>query len=135
MDERDPVARLTAFFEAMHGWEVWRAQAWSSDRDPGVDERARAELDAIYLEHCTPKPRLHGRQASLSFSNPPGYDVATQPVVSVERTGRRAVVRTDKTDGLRSKYRYTLVLSANGWRVDRREFYDSFEEKWARSSL
>ena len=55
--------------------------------------------------------------------------------MSVERTGRRAVVRTDKTDGLRPKYRYTLVLTANRWWVDRREFYDSYEEKWDRSYL
>ena len=42
---------------------------------------------------------------------------------------------TTKTDGLHTRYRYTLVLTGVGWRVDRREMYDGFEERWVPTYL
>ena len=134
MDEDDPVARLTAFVDAMHQWEVTAHEAvWSGQE--GVDARLQAALDAVFTEHCTPKRRQHGRRAGRTAARLPDYDVTTQPVLSVERRGRRAQVWTTKTDGLHTRYRYTLVLTGVGWRVDRREMYDGFEERWVPTYL
>lgn len=133
MDEDDPVARLTAFVDAMHRWEVaahdtvWAAQ-------DGAQERLRAALDAVFAEHCTPR-RRRGRRAGLRAVHPPDYDVATQPVLDVARRGRRAQVWTARTDGLHTRYRYTLVLTGVGWRVDRREMYDGLDERWVPDDL
>ena len=98
-------------------------------------ENVLERLNKIFNEYLTLKDRKQGRQASLCFSNPPEYNLATNEILSCEENGKKAYIEVQETVGFKERLRYTLQLKTDGWRIDKKEAYNEFEDKWQRRTL
>lgn len=133
MSHENAVNHLLKFFSEMNAWE---AQTWTAQRNgTDGDEQIGNELNEIFKQYCTSKERKTGRQASLTCSSPPEYDPATQVILSVEEAGKKIIIYTEQLNRLKNKYRYTLTVKDHEYKIDKKEMFDSFEEKWIKTYL
>ncbi|WP_241606263.1 NTF2 fold immunity protein [Rosenbergiella epipactidis] len=125
---------LLNFFSAMNKWEK---DNYIQMREGGVEEQKKAldEINAIFLKFCTIRDRKVGRQASLHCGEPPEYDVDNQPIVNIESKGKKNIIYTEQMNRLKNKYRYTLNYKNDEWRIDKKERFSPFEDKWIKDSL
>lgn len=130
MSEEKAKQALVIFFNAMHIWEMKNINKEFNDSD-----ESRAYLNKIFSDHCTKKERKTGRQVSLNFRNPPEYDPANQCIKFAHSENKKIIIETERTVGLKGKYRYHMIEKENTFKVDRKEMYDSFEKKWVNSTI
>ena len=132
LDESKKV--LLSFFFAMNKWEK---DNFIRMREGGVEEQIKAqyEIDVIFSKFCTIRDRKIGRQASLRCGEPPEYDLENQPIVNIESKGKKNIIYTEQMNRLKNKYRYTLHYKNDEWRIDKKERFSPFEDKWIKDSL
>lgn len=132
------VVVLNDFLLAMNKWENY----WYNLKiaNPTVDYRTeqKKEIDIIYEKYVTTKERKQGRQVSLSARYPstftPSYELISYELSSNNK--KIAIKIHHKFDtGIEGKYRYNLIFKNNEWRIDRREIFDYYDNKWIKDNL
>jgi hypothetical protein len=110
------------------------------NENPNVDYKSeqKKEIDAIYAKYLTHKERKLGRQVSLSTRFPSTF-CPNDDIIGCELSGDNKKINIEvqqkfKT-GVERKFRYKLILKNNEWRVDRREMFDSYANKWIKDNL
>jgi hypothetical protein len=134
-----PDARLFEFFVAMNGWETEHHHRQQQGEN-GIFETARKTLDEIYAAFLTKRKRSYGRQhpTKPTVSNlgwPPAFDPAQEVILQTESAAKKTVISTRWTHptspAFTEQRRYTLILRADLWRVDKQEVLKVFPtEKW-----
>ena len=119
---RDAVLRFAKDWTA---WEMEMAEDAGSMRNPKM-KQAHAELVA---RHCTEKKRAYV-DGVLRYSKPPVYsEVLEGNICSVEITAKgRVHVDVNMTDKF---YRFVLLKTARGWRIDGVKWKISEKDKWS----
>ncbi len=123
---------LLHFMEEMNAWEIKYYKLYSDDTLKYMDA-AVDDLRKIYAKWLTIKERKTGRSAGPgpSVGIPPEYDPNTEIVESTEESGKNKLLfYTQQTTGFKTKLRYTLIFTKNEWRIDKKEGYDHYKEKW-----
>lgn len=132
-----PVETLLEFINDMNAWENSYRDAFMEDHS--IDKTPyREQLSDVFLKWCTLKERKTGRQISLKVSFPPDYDPESDEVVDVSIVKNKASIIVRKNTGFQNKYRYTLHLKNDEWRIDKKEWLDEDDngnEKWAQAYL
>jgi hypothetical protein len=132
------IRTLKDFLGVMNKWEIY----WYNlkNENPNVDYKSeqKKEIDAIYAKYLTHKERKLGRQVSLSTRFPstfcPNDDIIGCELSADNKKISIEVQQKFKT-GVERKFRYKLILKNNEWRVDRREMFDSYANKWIKDNL
>lgn len=131
-----PTDILKGFITSMFKWNV---ACQEIDKVAGKFYQQREyvlkQLNEIYSEYLTVKERKNGRQASLSFSNPPEYNLSTNEILSCTEDGKKAYIEVQETVGFKEHLKYTLHKKNDGWRIDKREAYNEFDDKWEKRIL
>ncbi|ELY1862831.1 hypothetical protein SL013_002256 [Serratia marcescens] len=127
---------LTNFIMKMNEWEMRCYPLLSADDSENIKVVLKDELDDIFNKFCTVKERKQGRQTSLSCSEPPEYSPGEE-VLSSEINKNKAIFVTQQHTGFKNKYRYTLHLKNDEWRIDKKEWLDDDNgiEKWKQCCL
>lgn len=125
---------LNAFIRDMNKWEVFYYRKIREEGIISVREIMKKELDEIFLKYCTFKDRKQGRQVSLNCSEPPGYS-PDDDILSMELFKNKAIFIIQQSEGFKEKYRYTLNFKNKEWRVDKKERFSSYENKWLKDYL
>lgn len=127
---------LINFIIKMNEWEMRCYPLLSEDDSEKAKVVLKDELDEIFNKFCTVKERKQGRQKSLSCSEPPEYS-PSEEVLSSEINKNKAVFVTQQHTGFKNKYRYTLNLKNDEWRIDKKEWLDDDNgiEKWKQCYL
>lgn len=135
-EKLNPTDILKSFIDSMFKWNV---KCQELDKTPGEfykhRERVLSDLNEIFSCYLTLKERKQGRQASLSFSNPPEYNLATNKIVSCKEDPKKAYIEVQETVGFKELLRYTLLKKNDGWRIDKKEAYNKFDNKWEKRIL
>jgi hypothetical protein len=114
----------------------WNVLCIELENDDSQDEKQKyqsikGKLDEIFLEYLTIRKRSTGRQAGYDFSTAhPEYNPETNEILSSVVEGNKAYIEVQETVGFKRKLRYTLHKKKDGWRIDKREHFDEFENKW-----
>ncbi|KAA3532694.1 MULTISPECIES: NTF2 fold immunity protein [Pseudomonas] len=121
------------FSTALCNWELWfykhkRAMRDADDDLPDADERAHAELLAIFSTHVTRKGRNYDRLENLVCSAHPEYEFEHNSVKLEAPSQKKATVVYKKKHGLAQTYRLTFSIADNACKIQKREFKDN--EKW-----
>ncbi|CNC61927.1 NTF2 fold immunity protein [Yersinia similis] len=125
---------LKYFISAMNEWELSSYPLLIDDSSEQIKTIVRNRLDDIFSRYCTLKDRKQGRQVSLSCSEPPGYSM-DEDFINIELIKNKAIIYTKQNTGFKNKYRYTLQFNNNEWRIDKKERFSPFEEKWIKDNL
>lgn len=127
-------AVLHQFIGSMHHWEVTYWQAIAEKGRGAVSTDMKRDLDVIFETYCTRKERKTGRQIALHCGHPPEYHV-DEKFVAGDLVKEAVVIETLQHHILANRFRYTMRLHGGEWKVDRKEQYDSFDEKWVKHEL
>ena len=136
-EELNPEEIFKQFSTAMYEWNLMCIDLKKSQEDYTIIREKKAEeLNKVYQEYVTDRKRTYGRQASLSFRNPPEYNLETNKILSCEIDEKKAYIEVQETVGFKNKLKYTLQRKKDGWRIDKRESYDDvFKNKWEIASI
>ncbi|MDY2566707.1 NTF2 fold immunity protein [Pseudomonas syringae] len=121
------------FSTALRNWENWfythkRENRNANNSTPNADERARAELLAIFSTYVTEKGRNYDRLENLVCSMHPEYEFEEESIRLKIPSKKTATLVYKKKHGLRQTYRLTFSTKDNTCRIQKREFQDN--EKW-----
>lgn len=130
----DAQATLNNFIHAMSGWELFYYHEVREKGMTSIREQMKKDLDEIFSNFCTLKERKQGRQVSLNCSDPPTYS-PDEEILHNELLRNKAIFVTQQHTGFEEKYRYTLNFKSNEWRIDKKERFSSYENKWLKDNL
>ncbi|KPW48242.1 hypothetical protein ALO95_200122 [Pseudomonas syringae pv. antirrhini] len=121
------------FSTAMCNWELWLYEHKRAMRDvendsSDADERAYAELLAIFSAHVTRKDRNYDRLENLVCSVHPDYEFEHNSVKLEISSQKKATVIYKKKHGLAQTYRLTFSIVDNACKIQKCEFQD--DDKW-----
>jgi hypothetical protein len=71
----------------------------------------------------------------LSCGNPPEYSPDEEIIKIEELKDKKVAIYTQQHTGFKSQYRYTLHYKNNEWRIDKKEWFSSSEDKWQKDIL
>ncbi|QQA76659.1 NTF2 fold immunity protein [Pectobacterium parmentieri] len=135
MDELSKAeAVLKEFIIQMNRWELKYYPLFRNEGMTVHKDTAKKYLDDIYDLFCTKKERKQGRPVSLSCGEPPEYS-PDEEILSSELNKNKAVFVTQQYTEAKSKFRYTLNIKEGEWRIDKKERFSSFEDKWIKYNL
>jgi len=123
---------LLDFMKEMNVWEVKYKKLYKED-DMKYMIPAREELRAIYSKRLTNKERKTGRLAGPNVGWPPEYDTATETIDTVEKISSDKIIiytNSKQIQDFNERFRYTLKRVKNEWRIDKKETFSDFKEKW-----
>ncbi len=121
------------FSTALCNWELWfykhkRAMRDVENDSSDADERAHAELLAIFSAHVTRKGRNYDRLENLVCSVHPEHEFEHNSVKLEISSQKKATVIYKKKHGLAQTYRLTFSIADNACKIQKREFQD--DDKW-----
>lgn len=143
--ESETVARavdtLRKFWAEMHTWETdaFSHRDWI---DTNKIEPIAQALQRIYERFLVPKDRKLGRLmlvngkpnvANIGF--PPEYDPARETITGHEVKNEKTIIITTEianhlNKDLKTPQRYQLALKDDGFRIDKKEQFSAFKNKW-----
>jgi hypothetical protein len=126
---------LKEFIIAMNHWELHCHSIMDNNLLGEFRSQIVNELNIIFDKFCTKKERKYGRQAALSYRNPPEYSPDEEIIKIEELKGNKVTIYTQQHTGFKSRYRYTLHYKNNEWRVDKKERFSIGDDKWIKYSL
>ena len=143
--DRETIARaestLREFWTEVNKWENNAYPHGDEIGTPQIEPIAR-ELQMIYERFLVPKDRKLGR---LFFDNgkprcatigfPPEYDPQRETIIGHEVKNRKTIliateIANHLNKDLKTPQRYRLVLSDDGFRIDKKEMFSVFKKKW-----
>jgi NTF2 fold immunity protein len=137
-----PESHLRKFMSAMSSWEtelidLHRSSGGTYLNSASNEDATRNALIRIYETFLTKKKRKTGRVAALDFGTPLAFNLELEKLVqtTLDEAGKKAVIETVYTTYAALKRRYTLVLTKDGWRIDRREDFSTYKDKWVSVTL
>jgi len=133
--ELSPEDVLKGFIDLMYQWNTFCQELDKKGEFYKQREIVLEQLNRIFDEYLTIKERKWGRQASLSFSTPPEYNLATNEILTCTVDGNKAYIEVQETVGFKNKIKYTIHQKQDGWRIDKKETYDEFDDKWRKGIL
>lgn len=125
---------LKKFIIQMNQWELKYYELFRNEGISVHEDAAKKELDDIYDLFCTRKERKQGRQVSLSCGEPPEYS-PDEKVLSSELNKNKCVFITQQYTEAKDKFRYTLQFKEDEWRIDKKERFSFYEDKWIKYNL
>ena len=132
--EKEPLEVLKEFINEMYQWNMMCQEI---DKIPKEYYNQRnmilEKLNGIFLNYLTVKDRKYAQQ--LSYSNPPEYNLATNEILTCNVENKKAYIEIQETVGFKNKIKYTLHLKNDGWRIDKKEWWDEFDNKWKKGIL
>jgi len=131
----EPLVILRKFINEMYQWYTMCQELEKNSEFYEQREKVSERLNAIFSAYLTIRDRKYGRQVSLSFGNPPEYNLATNEILSCTIDNKKAFIEVQETVGFKNKLKYTLCLKKDGWRIDKKEIYDEFDDKWEKGIL
>ncbi|AFI88288.1 hypothetical protein EXT68_22615 [Pectobacterium parmentieri] len=135
MDELSKAeAVLKEFIIQMNRWELKYYPLFRNEGMTVHKDTAKKYLDDIYDLFCTKKERKQGRQVSLSCGEPPEYS-PDEEILSSELNKNKAIFVTQQYTEAKNKFRYTINIKEGEWRIDKKERFSSFEDKWIKYNL
>jgi altronate dehydratase len=136
-DTLTPEEVFREFSLSMYKWNLLCIELEESEEDyKATREKMLTELNKIFQEYLTIRERKYGRQAGLGYSiDPVEYNPETNKVLSCVIEKSKAFIEVKETVGFENKLKYTLHKKTDGWRIDKREFFDEFKNKWIAMSL
>lgn len=123
---------LIAFISDMNAWEI-KYYPLFCESIIKYENIATKELLEIYNKYLTQKDRKYGREHNLACRIPPEYDTDTESIESTEEIGKNKYVIYTLSTQMKEyvvKYRYTLKFIKQEWRIDKKEIFDIFKDKW-----
>jgi hypothetical protein len=134
-DREKITCTLTSFIKSDNKWEDYCNLI---DKDTSLSReqifnRQKEKLVEIFEKHCTAKERVLGRPTSFSYSiRKPEDTFADEKIVTIEEgsSKNKAIVFTEKSDSLQSKYQYSLQKKGDVWLLDSKKRYSSWKKKW-----
>jgi hypothetical protein len=130
----NPEETLKSFISSMYNWNTICIEL---DKIPGEFHKQRdkllEKLNQVFCEYITKKDRKYAQQ--LSYSDPPEYNLATNEILSCLIDGKKAFIEVQETVGFKEKIKYTLHQKNDGWRIDKKEAYNEFDNKWEKRIL
>ncbi|MCX8747724.1 MULTISPECIES: NTF2 fold immunity protein [Snodgrassella] len=135
----EAVSILKNFILAMNKWEGY-CEPLTELIENGEDEeplqnKMRSELNDIFNQYCTDKKRKYGRQVSLDCGYPPEYSPDEEILKIEELSKNKLLILTKQHTEFKNQFRYTLVYKNKEWRIDKKEVFDKFDNKWEKYAL
>lgn len=132
---------LREFWAEMNKWETAAYPHSDKVGTPKIEPIAR-RLQTIYERFLVPKDRKLGRLvfdrgkprcAAIGF--PPQYDPQRETIIGHEVKNEKTIlIRTEIADhlnkDLKTPQRYQLVLADDVFRIDKKERFSAFKNKW-----
>lgn len=92
-------------------------------------------MTRIYGAYLTDRERKMGRLAHMSFSvEQPDYDKLIETISSITRpTASSFLIETTRTypvEDYAERYRYKVVVKGGALRLDKKEQFSEFKNKW-----
>lgn len=130
-NERCNEARLVliAFMNEMNAWEIKYNPLFSKDGYGPHEANATEELTNIFERWCHPKSGSRDRLAALNCSDPPAYEPEGRAIIGCEEVGTAVVCDVNQTAGLKSRFKFTLKKTREGWKVAKKEC-GTYDGKW-----
>jgi len=124
---------LLNFIKEMNDWELKYYKLYSEDMSKYTN-MALDDLTKIYSKWITQRERKYGRLSGApSVGTPPEYDPITESIESIENIGKNKIIINTISKQIGDytiNYRYTLKCSNDEWRIDKKERYSSYKNKW-----
>ena len=132
--EKEPLEVLKEFINEMYQWNMMCQEIDKIPKEYYNQKNMILEkLNGIFLNYLTVKDRKYTQQ--LSYSNPPEYNLATNEILTCNVENKKAYIEIQETVGFKNKIKYTLHLKNDGWRIDKKEWWDEFDNKWKKGIL
>ncbi|WP_424411471.1 NTF2 fold immunity protein [Pasteurella sp. PK-2025] len=120
---------LLDFFKVINAWNI---NSYNLIQKEGFDEKVNAEITSsltpIINQYCTPKL---SESIAGHCSDIPGYDINFLSIDKYEIVTKNKIcffiTETNRTE---TTYRYTMVYKDEKWLIDRKDWFDSFDNKW-----
>ena len=131
---KEPLEVLKEFINEMYQWNMMCQEIDKIPKEYYNQKNMILEkLNGIFLNYLTVKDRKYTQQ--LSYSNPPEYNLATNEILTCNVENKKAYIEIQETVGFKNKIKYTLHLKNDGWRIDKKEWWDEFDNKWKKGIL
>lgn len=130
-DRQEIIQVLTSFFTEECEWERVYDQNLVNDSDREII------IMNIFKKYCTPKERKYGDFAIRSYGYDGIYNYNPQKIdiESIEINRNKAIVTIISTEPFRELYQFILKKTANGWLIDSKKMYSTWEQKWKNTIL
>lgn len=133
MNEELVKSFFTSFMNAMKKWEI----AFNLGEIKSEKE-LKENLLEIFSVYCTKKERKNARPNVLHSEDPPEYDIdhnIIEKVEKVEKEKNKFILYTQQTNKFHHQYRYIILLKDNALKIDKKERWSAFEQKWVKCNL
>ena len=130
-DRQEIIQVLTSFFTEECEWER------VCDQNLVNDSEREIIIMNILKKYCTPKERKYGDFAIRSYGYDGIYNYNPQKIdiESIEINRNKAIVTIISTEPLRELYQFILKKTTNGWLIDSKKMYSTWEQKWKNAIL
>lgn len=118
------------FMNAMKEWEI----AFNLGEIKSEKE-LKEDLLEIFSVYCTQKDRKNARPNVLHSEEPPEYDIDYNIIEKVEKEKNKFILYTQQTNKFCHQYRYIILLKDNTLKIDKKERWSAFEQKWIKYNL
>jgi NTF2 fold immunity protein len=140
-DTEKAKSALFEFMSAMKQWEnkFVTLSGREHEEPEALGIQADAELRPIYERYVA--TIKDGRlPLAASFGYPPKFDPDAEKILSIERpSAKKVIIETlwthPKIADFTEQHRYTMIDKGGEWRLDKKEAYDSFRNKWLKQVL
>jgi hypothetical protein len=130
----EPVKILKKFINERYEFNEKGKKLDDDKYDPELNKKLLEELKEIFEKYCTKKERKYSN--CLVLSTPSEYNLETNEILSCKIEDKKSYIEVQETVGFKNKFRYTLNLTKDGWRIYKREMYDDvFKNAWEKSIL
>jgi hypothetical protein len=133
-ETEEPLKILKGFIDERYKHNEKGKKLTEDKYDPELNNKLLEELINIFEKYCTKKERKYSNY--LVWSTSSDYNLETNEILSCTIEDKKAYIEVQETVGFKNKFRYTLNLTKNGWRIYKREMYDDvFKNSWEKSIL
>jgi len=128
------IERFRDFQKEMNRWEVYYFPLIQSDWTKHADE-AKCELKVIFDEYLYAYSPQEGRMAGPDVGSPPDHDPERDIIEKIEGDRSKVVIYVQKATQFCDRFRYTLGLHDNNWKIEQSEIYWDEKKKWGKYIL
>ena len=130
-DRQEIIQVLISFFTEECEWERACDQNHVSDSDQGM------MIMNTFKKYCTPRVRKYSEYPirSYGYDGVYNYDPSKIDIENIEINRNKAIVTIMITEPFRERYQFILKKTTNGWLIDSKKMYSTWEQKWKNAVL